>query len=108
MFECDKNRSRCTAMLTATLAMAPIYSLRLTARNKTDRAAQAAAFELVGRAAHDLDRPWRRGISRCVAGNLAAFSACAPDHRACSYAGHGAWRLFARLLAACRFREAAV
>jgi hypothetical protein len=41
-------------MLTATLAMAPIYSLRLTSRNKTDRAAQAAAFELVGRAAHNL------------------------------------------------------
>ena len=41
-------------MLTATLAVAPIYSFRLTSRNKTDRAAQAAAFELVGRAAHNL------------------------------------------------------
>jgi hypothetical protein len=41
-------------MLAATLAMAPIYSLRLTSRNKTDCAAQAAAFELVGRAAHNL------------------------------------------------------
>jgi len=41
-------------MLTTTLAVAPIYALRLTSRDKTDRAAQAATFKLVGRAAHDL------------------------------------------------------
>src|SRR5438046_1711409 len=34
--------------------MAPIDPLRLTSRDKTDRAAQAATFELVGRAAHNL------------------------------------------------------
>lgn len=55
MFECDKNRSRCAAMLTATLTMAPIYAFRLTSRDETHRAAQAAAFELVGCAAHHLD-----------------------------------------------------
>jgi hypothetical protein len=41
-------------MLAATLAVAPIYSLRLTSRNNANRAAQAATFELVGRAAHNL------------------------------------------------------
>src|SRR5262249_1689314 len=56
-FECDKNRSRRTAMLTATLAMAPINAFRLTSGNKTDGAAEAAAFVLVGRATHDLDPP---------------------------------------------------
>jgi hypothetical protein len=34
--------------------MAPIDPFRLTSRDKTDRAAQAATFELVGRAAHNL------------------------------------------------------
>ena len=53
-------------MLTATLTMAPIDSFRLTSRNKTDRAAQAATFELVGRAVHDLDPPSRRGVGQCV------------------------------------------
>jgi len=57
VFECHKNRSRCTAMLAATLAMAPINSFWLTSRRKTDRAAQAAAFELVGRASHKSDPP---------------------------------------------------
>ena len=51
--ECDKDRSGCPAMLSATLAMAPIYSLRLTRRHKADRTAQAAAFELVCHAAHN-------------------------------------------------------
>lgn len=51
-FECHKNRSRCAAMLTTTLAMAPIYSLRLTGCSKTDSTAQAATFELVSRAGH--------------------------------------------------------
>ncbi len=51
--ECDKDRSRCPAMLSATLAMAPIYSLRLTRCHKADRTAQAAAFELVCHAAHN-------------------------------------------------------
>jgi hypothetical protein len=41
-------------MLATTLAMAPIYSLRLAGSAETDRTAQAATFELVGRAAHDL------------------------------------------------------
>jgi hypothetical protein len=40
-------------MLTATLAMAPIYSLRLTSRDETDRAAQAATLEFVSRAGHE-------------------------------------------------------
>jgi len=44
-------------MLTATLAVVPIYSLRLTSRHKTDRAAQAAAFELVSRTGHKSDPP---------------------------------------------------
>jgi hypothetical protein len=46
--ERDKNRSRRAAMFAATLTMTPIYSFWLTARNKTDRTAQAAAFELAG------------------------------------------------------------
>ena len=53
VLECDKNRSRCAAMLTATLAMAPIYAFRLTCRSKTHGAAEALTL-LVGRAAHDL------------------------------------------------------
>jgi hypothetical protein len=57
VLESDKDRSRCAAMLAATFTMAPIYSRRLTSRNETDRAAQAAAFELVGRAAHNLILP---------------------------------------------------
>jgi len=39
LFECYEYRSRCAAMLTATLAMAPIYSLRPPGRDKTDCAA---------------------------------------------------------------------
>lgn len=41
-------------MLAATLTMAPIHSFRLTSRNKTDRAAQATTFELLGCATHNL------------------------------------------------------
>lgn len=41
-------------MLAATLTMAPIYSFRLTSRNKTNSTAEAATFELVGRVAHSL------------------------------------------------------
>jgi hypothetical protein len=51
----------------ATLAMAPVDSLRFTSRNKTDRAAQAAAFELVGGAAHRL-------ISLCPEANQSNLS----------------------------------
>src|SRR5262249_24125300 len=54
VFECGKDRSRRAGMLTATLAVAPIYALRLAGRNKTDRVAKTATFELLGRAAHDL------------------------------------------------------
>src|SRR5215469_8155017 len=52
-FECHKNRSRCAAMLATTLAVAPIYSLRLPSCSKTDRSAQATTFELLRRAGHD-------------------------------------------------------
>jgi len=41
-------------MLSATLAMTPIYPLGLTGRDKTDRTAQTATFKLLGRAAHAL------------------------------------------------------
>jgi hypothetical protein len=41
-------------MLAATLTMAPIDSLRLASRNKTDRTAQAATLKSLGRAAHNL------------------------------------------------------
>jgi hypothetical protein len=40
-------------MLSTTLAMTPIYPLRLASRDKTDRPAKAATFELLDRAAHD-------------------------------------------------------
>jgi hypothetical protein len=56
-FECDKNRSRRAAMPAAALAMAPIDTFRLPGRNKPDSTAQAAARELVGCAAHELDPP---------------------------------------------------
>jgi hypothetical protein len=42
-------------MLTATLTMAPIYSLWLTSCDKPNRAAQAATFELISRAGHKFD-----------------------------------------------------
>jgi hypothetical protein len=58
MFECEKNRSWCAAMPAATFTMAPIDSFGLTGRNEMDRAAQAAAFELAGRAAHDFNPPF--------------------------------------------------
>src|SRR5215472_9774596 len=64
VFESDKDRSRCAAMLTATLAMTPINSFRLTSRQKTDRAAQAATFEFLSRASHKFDPP--AGVSRGV------------------------------------------
>ena len=51
-FERYEHRSRCAAMPAATLAMAPIYSLRLAGRDKADRAAQAATFEFVGHLSH--------------------------------------------------------
>src|SRR5216684_3700432 len=41
------------------LAIAPIYPLRLTGRDKTDRTAEAATFELLDRAAHNLILPPR-------------------------------------------------
>ena len=83
MFECHKNRSRRTAMLAATLAMAPINSLRLTSRRKTDGAAQAAAFELVGRASHKSDPPaTRRWSSRRSSVSLYLVATnWAPDRR---------------------------
>ena len=51
-FKRDKNRSGCAGMLAATLAVAPIYALRLTGCGKPDRAAQTATFELFGSATH--------------------------------------------------------
>jgi hypothetical protein len=54
VFECYKNRNRCTAVLAATLTMAPIHSFWLTSRNKTDSAAQATTFESLGCATHNL------------------------------------------------------
>jgi hypothetical protein len=44
-------------MLATALAVTPIYPLRLTSRDKTHRTAEAATFELLDRAAHDLDPP---------------------------------------------------
>jgi hypothetical protein len=41
-------------MLSTTLAMTPIYPVWLTGRDKTDRTAEAATFELLDRVAHDL------------------------------------------------------
>ena len=41
-------------MASTTLAVTPIYRLGLTGRDKADRAAEAATFELLGRIAHDL------------------------------------------------------
>jgi hypothetical protein len=62
-------------MLTATLTMTPIYSFGLTSRNKTDRAAQAAAFESVGRPAHMiLHSGLRPGKYVVLAKKPAAFS----------------------------------
>ena len=51
-FERCERRSGCAAMPAATLAMAPIYSLRPADHDKADRAAQAATFEFVGRLSH--------------------------------------------------------
>jgi hypothetical protein len=53
VIKCDKNRSRRAAVLAATLTVAPIHPFRLTGRNKTDRAAQATTFELLGYATHN-------------------------------------------------------
>ena len=39
-------------MFAATLAMAPVYPLRFSCRDETDRAAQAATFKFVGRITH--------------------------------------------------------
>jgi hypothetical protein len=54
-------------VLAATLTMAPIYSFRFASRDKTDRAAQAATFELVIRVGHKSDppptRPWSSSLS---------------------------------------------
>ena len=61
-------------MLATTLAMAPIYSLRLTSRNKTNRAAQAAAFELVCRAAHNLRLHFALRLAGAWRKKPAAFS----------------------------------
>ena len=59
--ECDKNRSGCATMLTATLTMAPINTFWLTRCNETDGATKTAAFELIGRSVHGLDPPLCNG-----------------------------------------------
>jgi hypothetical protein len=52
-------------MLSTTLAMTPIYPLRLTGRDKTDRTAEAATFELLDRDAHDLtSSAWSQLVNR--------------------------------------------
>ena len=53
VIERDKDRGRRAAMLAATFAMAPINTLGTASRNKTDRAAQAAALKLVASNAHN-------------------------------------------------------
>ena len=53
-FECHEDRNRRAGMPSTTLAMTPIYPLRFTSRDKTDRTAQAATFKLLRRAAHNL------------------------------------------------------
>jgi hypothetical protein len=54
VFECNEDGNGCATVSTTTLAMAPIDPCRLARSDKTDRATQAATFELVGRAAHNL------------------------------------------------------
>src|SRR5262249_39802723 len=69
-----------------TLAMAPIDPLRLTGRNKADCAAQAAAFKLLGGAAHDLIL---RLCLVSVSTKDAAFLGCTrTDRTASSCSGH--------------------
>jgi hypothetical protein len=66
-FECHEDRNGRPGMLWTTLAMAPIYPLRLTSRDKTDRTTEAATFGLIDRAAHDPILPfsaWSQLVSR--------------------------------------------
>lgn len=49
-----EDRDRRAGMPSTTLTVTPIYRLGLSGRDKTDRAAQTAAFKLLGFATHDL------------------------------------------------------
>src|SRR5260370_25293411 len=53
-FEGDEDRNRRPGMLSAALAMTPIYPLCLTSRDKTDRTAKAPTSALFDYPAHDL------------------------------------------------------
>ena len=56
--ECHEDRNRRAGVLSTTLAMTPICPLRLAGRDKTDRTTEAATFELLDRAAHNLILPF--------------------------------------------------
>ena len=73
-------------MLTTTLAMAPIDSLRLTGRNQAYRAAQAAGFKLLGGAAHDLIL--RLSLVSVSTKNAAFLGCTRTDRTVSSCSGH--------------------
>jgi hypothetical protein len=80
-------------MLTATSTMAPIHSFRLTSRNKADSAAQATAFELVSRAAHNLILPLvLQSVTRLQRSRPPSAGCTRADGTASSCFGHGALR----------------
>jgi hypothetical protein len=60
--EYHEDSDRRASMPSTTLAMTPVYSLGLAGRDKTDRAAQTAAFKLLGCAVHDLILLGRRRV----------------------------------------------
>ena len=61
VIKCE-DRDRGTGMPSTTLIMTPIYRLGLSGRDKAYCAAEAATFELLARAAHDLILP-RPGVT---------------------------------------------
>src|SRR5436305_10726257 len=62
--ECHEDGDGRTAMLPTTLAMAPRHPFRLAGSDEAHRAAEAATFELFGRAAHNLILSTSSWVSR--------------------------------------------